>query len=140
MSYPTDSGLLTKAVRRIAATVERIHAADGATRTKVRDRRRAAGSRAADAIAAKLRSGAALGRDVLRAGVQRVTGELVELAERSVRETAPLLANARRGATPCPGQGRCPGPGGGHGCCRRATSRRSAPGHRRPGAVAVRGL
>ena len=45
VSYPTDSGLLTKAVRRIAATVERIHAADGATRTKVRDRSRAAGSR-----------------------------------------------------------------------------------------------
>ena len=43
VAYPTDSGLLAKAIRRIAATGKRIQAAGGATRTRVRDRSRAAG-------------------------------------------------------------------------------------------------
>src|SRR6202007_1007016 len=43
--YPTDSGLLARAVRRIAVTGRRIQAAGGATRTRVRDRSRAAGRR-----------------------------------------------------------------------------------------------
>src|SRR6266702_8007816 len=51
--YPADSGLLAKAVRRIAVTGRRIQAAGGATRTRVRDRSRSAGKRA-HAIAAKL--------------------------------------------------------------------------------------
>jgi IS5 family transposase len=38
VSYPTDSGLLAKAVNRIAATGRRIRAAGGAVRTKLRDR------------------------------------------------------------------------------------------------------
>ena len=53
VGYPTDSGLLAKAVRRIAATGRRIQAAGGATRTRVRDRSRSAGKRA-HAIASKL--------------------------------------------------------------------------------------
>ena len=56
VAYPTDSGLLARAIRRIAVTGRRIRAAGGATRTRVRDRSRAAGKRA-HAIAAKLRSG-----------------------------------------------------------------------------------
>ena len=48
VAYPTDSGLLAKAVRRITTTGRRIQAAGGATRTKVRDRSRAAGRRAHD--------------------------------------------------------------------------------------------
>src|ERR1700682_877368 len=60
--YPTDSGLLAKAMCRIAATGKRIQAAGGAVRTTLRDRSRAAGKRA-HAIASKLRSRAALGRD-----------------------------------------------------------------------------
>src|SRR5690349_1012915 len=43
VSYPTDSGLLAKAIRRIAATGRRIQAAGGATRTRLRDRSRSAG-------------------------------------------------------------------------------------------------
>jgi transposase, IS5 family len=38
IAYPTDSGLLAKAVRRIAATGRRIQAAGGATRTRLRGR------------------------------------------------------------------------------------------------------
>jgi IS5 family transposase len=46
VAYPTDSGLLAKAINRIAATGRRIQAAGGAVRTKLRDRSRAAGKRA----------------------------------------------------------------------------------------------
>jgi IS5 family transposase len=93
VAYPTDSGLLAKAVRRIAATSARIQAAGGAVRTRVRDRSRAAGKRA-HAIAAKLRSRAALGRDQARAGVLITTGELAELAESAARDAQRLLVNA----------------------------------------------
>jgi hypothetical protein len=43
--YPTDSGLLAEAIRRIAATRQRIHHAGGAVRTRLRDRSQAAGKR-----------------------------------------------------------------------------------------------
>ena len=77
--YPTDSGLLAKAIRRIAVTGQRIHNAGGRVRTKLRDRSRAAGKRA-HRIAAKLRSRSQLGRDQVKDGVQRITGELADLA------------------------------------------------------------
>ena len=72
VAYPTDSGLLARAIRRIAATGRRIQAAGGGTRTRVRDRSRAAGKRA-HAIAAKLRSRAAQapGRQAGRGGAGR---------------------------------------------------------------------
>jgi len=40
VAYPTDSGLLARAIRRIAVTQRRIQAAGGATATRVRDRSR----------------------------------------------------------------------------------------------------
>jgi IS5 family transposase len=46
VAYPTDSGLLAKAIRRIGTSVKRIHAAGGAVRTRVRDRSRSAGAKA----------------------------------------------------------------------------------------------
>ena len=93
--YPTDSGLLGKAMRRIGATGRRIRAAGGAVRTGLRDRSRAAGKRA-HAIASKLRSRAALGRDEATAAVLMSTGELAELAETAVRDAQRLLTNGRR--------------------------------------------
>ena len=95
VAYPTDSGLLARAIRRIAATGRRIQAAGGATRTRVRDRSRAAGKRA-HAIAAKLRSRAAQARDDKQAAVARATGELAELAGRAAADARRLLANACR--------------------------------------------
>ena len=95
VSYPTDSGLLAKAVRRIGTTGQRIHAAGGAVRTTLRDRSRAAGSRA-HGIAAKLRSRAQLGREEVKDSVQRITGELADLAEATARDAGRLLVNARR--------------------------------------------
>ena len=93
--YPTDSGLLAKAIRRIRATGQRIQSAGGATRTRIRDRSRAAGKRA-HGIAAKLRSRRQLGRDRVNGGVARITGELADLAEAAARDAHRLLGNARR--------------------------------------------
>jgi transposase, IS5 family len=92
--YPTDSGLLAKAVRRIAATGRRIQAAGGARRTRVRDRSRAAGKRA-HAIASKLGLRGAQAKDQAREAVARGTGELAALAERAVADARRLLVNAR---------------------------------------------
>jgi IS5 family transposase len=95
VSYPTDSGLLAKAIGRIAATTRRIQAAGGAVRTKVRNRSRAAGRRAHQ-IGFKLRSRSAAGRDEALAAVRRVTGELADLAETAVRDAEAVVANAKR--------------------------------------------
>jgi IS5 family transposase len=93
--YPTDSGLLAKAIRRIGAAGQRIHHAGGAVRTRLRDRSRAAGKRA-HGIAAKLRSRRQLGRDRVKDGVARITGELADLAAAAARDAQRLLSNARR--------------------------------------------
>ncbi len=95
VAYPTDSGLLAKAIRRIADTGQRIQAAGGGTRTRLPDRSRAAGKRA-HGIAAKLRLRSAQGRDEAQATVQRITGELAELADRAANDAEKLLATARR--------------------------------------------
>jgi IS5 family transposase len=95
VAYPTDSGLLAKAIRRIASTRRRIQAAGGATRTRVRDRSRSAGKRA-HAIGAKLRMRSAAGKDEALAAVRRVTGELADLAETAAKDAGRVLVNARR--------------------------------------------
>lgn len=94
VAYPTDSGLLAKAIRRIATTSTRIQAAGGAVRTRVRDRSRAAGKRA-HAVATKLRSRSALGRDEATAAVLKSTGELAGLAQTAARDARRLLDNAK---------------------------------------------
>jgi transposase, IS5 family len=95
VAYPTDSGLLAKAVRRIAAAGRRVQAAGGATGTRLRDRSRSAGARAR-AIGAKLRLRGAQTRDEAQAVVRRITGELAGLAEKAAFEAERLLVNARR--------------------------------------------
>jgi IS5 family transposase len=96
VAYPTDSGLLAQAIRRIAATGRRIQAAGGAVRnTKVRDRSRAAGKRAHD-LGSKLRLRTAAGKDAGQAAVHRVTGELAQLAETAAKDAERLLGNAKR--------------------------------------------
>src|SRR5258707_10826229 len=75
VAYPTDSGLLAKAIGTMARTVARVKAAGGATRTRARDRRRWAGRRARS-IAAKLRLRGEQNRDQAQAAVRRITGEL----------------------------------------------------------------
>ena len=91
VAYPTDSGLLVRAITLIVALVARIHAAGAASRTGVRDRRRAAGRRARS-ISAHLK----LRNDDAKASVLRITGELAELAGLAVAEAGAVLRNARR--------------------------------------------
>jgi IS5 family transposase len=95
VAYPTDSGLLAKAIGTMARTVARIKAAGGATRTRSRDRRRSAGRRARS-IAAKLRLRGAQHRDQAQAAVRRITGELAGIAEQSMREATAVIRNATR--------------------------------------------
>ena len=95
VAYPTDSGLLAKAVGSIASTITRIQAAGGATRTRVRDRSRSAGQRARS-IAAKLRLRGAAAREEGQAAVLRITGELAGIAESTIRDAQAVLRNARR--------------------------------------------
>jgi IS5 family transposase len=103
VAYPTDSGLLAKTVGRIARTVERVKAAGGATRTRSRDRRRAAGRRARS-IAGKLKLRGAQQRDEAQATVRRITGELADLAEAAMREAQAVARNARRALRKATGQ------------------------------------
>ena len=105
VAYPTDSGLLAKAVGSIAGTIRRIQAAGGATRTRVRDRGRSAGQRARS-IAAKLRLRGAAAREEGQAAVLRITGELAGIAESTMRDARAVLRNARRALRTTTGQRR----------------------------------
>ena len=104
VAYPTDSGLLAKAVRRIGANVKRIQAAGGAVRTKVRDRSRSAGTKA-HGIAARLRSRAQSGGEEAKAGVQRITGDLAALARIGDQGRAETAGQRPSGGDPGPRQG-----------------------------------
>src|SRR6266516_1989959 len=103
VAYPTDSGLLAKAIGKIARTTSRVKAAGGATRTRSQDRRRAAGRRARS-IASKLRLRGAQQRDETQATVRRITGELAGLAEAAIRDADAIVRNAKRALRRATGQ------------------------------------
>jgi IS5 family transposase len=103
VSYPTDSGLLAKAIGSMARSVTGIKSAGGATRTASRDRRRSAGRRARS-IAAKLKLRGELQRDAAQAAVRRITGELAGITEAAMREAAAVIRNARRALRGASGQ------------------------------------
>jgi IS5 family transposase len=91
VAYPADSGLLAKAVNKMNRLVERVHAAGGAVRTKVRDRRRSV-RRRAHSIGTWLRRRSGDARDE----VLRITGELATLAELTAVDAEKVVLNARR--------------------------------------------
>src|SRR6201997_796607 len=95
VGYPTDTGLLAKAVGSMARTVERIKAAGAAIRTRARDRRRSVGRRART-IASKLRLRGQQQRDQAQAFVRRITGELAGIAEQALAEASVVARNAKR--------------------------------------------
>lgn len=95
VAYPTDSGLLAKAVNRIGRAARRIQGAGGAVRTKVRDRSRAAGRRAHE-LNAKLRTRNAAAREEALAVVRRKNLELAQLAETAATDADRVLTNAKR--------------------------------------------
>jgi IS5 family transposase len=100
VTYPTDSALLVRAITRIVALVALIHSVGAASRTTVRDRRRAAGRRARS-ISAHLK----LRNDDAKASVVRINAELTDLAEATAAEAGRVLANGQ-GAIPAPRRGR----------------------------------
>ncbi len=103
VAYPTDSGLLAKAVGTMARTVARVKAAGGATRTRARDRRRSAAKRARS-IAAKLRLRGEQNRDQAQAAVRRITGELAGIAGQAMHDAIAVIRNARRALRTATGQ------------------------------------
>ena len=107
VAYPTDSGLLAEAVRRIGAAGRRVQAAGGAVRTRLRDRSRAAGARAR-AIGAKLRLRAAQGRDEAQAAVARITGERAPAAKPASAPSNGSTAGIEPASTTSPGPGSGP--------------------------------
>jgi transposase, IS5 family len=107
VAYPTDSGLLAKAVGKLVRTVARVQAAGGATGTVMTDRRRAAGRRVRE-IASKLRTRGKLSREETSAVIARVTGELADLAQKAAAQARAVLRNGRR-AVPAALSGRVRG-------------------------------
>jgi len=98
VAYPTDLGLLARAVDKLATTARRVQAAGGATRTRVRDRRRAA-RRRAHQVARAMRSRTDQAKQV----VFGVTGQVARLAEAQLADARRVVTNARRAlARGCP--------------------------------------
>ena len=91
VAYPTDLGLLARAVDKLAATAKRVQAAGGATCTRVRDRRRAA-RRRAHQVARAMRSRTGQAKQV----VLEVTGQVARLAEAQLADARRVLAGVRR--------------------------------------------
>jgi IS5 family transposase len=95
VAYPTDAGLLAKAVGKLVRAARRVQAAGGATGTVMTGRRRAAGRRAR-AMAATMRARAQLGREESSRAIGRATGDLADLAETAAAQAAAVLRNGRR--------------------------------------------
>ena len=89
--YPTDAGLLGRAIGKLAATIGRIQATGAATRTRVRDRRRSA-RRRAHQLAKTLRGRS----EQANQAVLCTTGELATLATQAVGDATRVARNARR--------------------------------------------
>jgi IS5 family transposase len=95
VAYPTDSGLLARAVGKLVRTAGRVRTAGGAPATVMTDGRRAAARRVRQ-IASRLRTRGKLSREESTAVIRRVTGELAGLAEKTAAQAAAVLRNGRR--------------------------------------------
>jgi IS5 family transposase len=101
IDYPTDADLLEHAVRKLGGLVRRVKARGAASRTRFRDRGRAAGRRMRQlARTLRRRSGVAMGE------VDRLTGEVAAIARHTLRQVRVVAGNARRARTRRPGDGR----------------------------------
>jgi IS5 family transposase len=100
IDYPTDADLLEQAVRKLGGLVRRIKGRGAASRTRFRDRGRAAGRRMKQlARTLRRRSGVAM------AEVDRLTGEVATIARTTLREVQVVADNARRVRRRRPGDG-----------------------------------
>jgi transposase, IS5 family len=101
IDYPTDADLLEHAVRKLGGLVRRVKAHGAASRTRFRDRGRAAGRRMKQlARTLRRRSGVAM------AEVDRLTGEVAAIARHTLKQVQAVAGNARRARTRRPGDGR----------------------------------
>jgi transposase, IS5 family len=101
IDYPTDADLLEQAVRKLGGLVRRIKGRGAASRTRFRDRGRAAGRRMRQlAHALRRRGGTAM------VEVDRLTGEVAGLARQTLRQVQAVARNARRGLGRRPADGR----------------------------------
>ena len=101
IDYPTDVDLLEHAVRKLGGLVRRVKARGATSRTRFRDRGRAAGRRMRQlARTLRRRSGVAMGE------VDRLTGEVAAIARHTLRQVRVVARNARRARTRRPGDGR----------------------------------
>jgi IS5 family transposase len=101
IDYPTDADLLEHAVRKLGGLVRRVKVRGAASRTRFRDRGRAAGRRMKQlARTLRRRTGVAM------AEVDRLTGEVAQIARQSLREVQAVLRNARGSLARRPGDGR----------------------------------
>ena len=101
IDYPTDADLLEHAVRKLGGLVRRVKARGAASRTRFRDRGRAAGRRMKQlARTLRRRTGVAM------AEVDRLTGEVAQIARQSLQEVQAVMRNARAGLARRPGDGR----------------------------------
>jgi IS5 family transposase len=91
VAYPTDSGLLAKAVAKMAKTANRLKAMGLATRTRLADRTRSVRQRARS-INANLRRRT----DDKLSEVKRINGELADIAVRVAGQADAVIRNARR--------------------------------------------
>jgi IS5 family transposase len=92
VAYPTDSGLLTRGVVKLAALTAKIKAAGLATRTVARNRSRSV-RRRAHTIGAWLRRRG----DEAKSEARAITGEIATIADRAIAEARHVAVNARRG-------------------------------------------
>jgi IS5 family transposase len=91
VAYPTDSGLLTKGVAKLARSVSLLKSLGFATRTSFRDRTRSV-RRRAHSIGAWLRRR----NDEAKEEVLKITGELATIAETSMADALAVARNAKR--------------------------------------------
>jgi IS5 family transposase len=101
IAHPTDADLLEHAVRKLGGLVRRVKARGAASRTRFRDRGRAAGRRMKQlARTLRRRTGAAM------AEVDRLTGQVAQIARHTLREVQVVARNARRALGRQPADGR----------------------------------
>jgi IS5 family transposase len=101
IDYPTDADLLEHAVRKLGGLVRRVKGRGVASRTRFRDRGRAAGRRMKQlARTLRRRSGVAM------AEVDRLTAQVARIAGQSLREVQVVARNVRRALACRPGDGR----------------------------------
>jgi transposase, IS5 family len=101
IDFPTDADLLERAIRTTGGLVRRLKARGAATRTRFRDRGRAAGRRMRQlAQTLRRRTGLAMGE------VDRLTAQVARLARQTLREVHTVARNAHRALARRPGDGR----------------------------------